>query len=83
MFVCDFHEYHIQLYVANTCNIMLYAFMLMFHDTFIRLSVDVERPCGLSFQWDIVVLLNLFNHVNIYPTTSFQDIKEYRKLTLK
>ena len=32
MFVCDFGEYHIQLYVANICNVMLYAFMLMIHD---------------------------------------------------
>ena len=32
MFVCDFDEYHIQLDVANTCNIMSYAFMLIIHD---------------------------------------------------
>ena len=32
MIVCDFDEYHIQLDVANTCNIMSYAFMLMIHD---------------------------------------------------
>ena len=32
MFVCDFDEYHIQLDVANTCNIMSYAFMLITHD---------------------------------------------------
>ena len=32
MFECDFDEYHIQLDVANTCNIMSYVFMLMIYD---------------------------------------------------
>ena len=39
MFVCDFDEYHIQLDVANTCNIMTYAFMLLIHDNGITLTL--------------------------------------------
>ena len=57
MFVCDFDEYHIQLDVANTCNIMSYAFMLIIHDNGITtyLKVDaflffLNRPTNRHFN---------------------------------
>ena len=44
MFVCDFDEYHIQLDVANTCNIMSYAFMLIIHDNGITFDPKNTLP---------------------------------------
>ena len=50
MFVCDFDEYHIQLDVDNTCNIMSYAFMLMIHDNGITSHTKQENHDVPNFQ---------------------------------
>ena len=64
MFVCDFDEYHIQLYVANTCNIMLYAFMLMIHDN------------GITK----VILLKNFQTVLLVPKKIFVNLPGFFEL---